>query len=290
MAKRFELEKTWGEWSGFHTYLDWVYEGKVRPKNQHMLSLRRRRLGAWLVLKGNVVLTAGGKRMRAGAGQWALFGGTFHRQDFTPDAEILSLSFQVSGMEQLRDSPVVFPAKKYPWLTVSARRLLKSHQTVGWQANTEGNIRQRIRFLEFLRVQKHLAEWVEAYFRARSLVGGDLPLEERNLDPRVAKVLEEVETGELRQVYSEKSLAALVGLSTAHLERLFLREYGETPRKIWEQRRVDEASQRVGWGESSLKQIGYELGFSSQPHFTSWFKKFFGQPPKIYRIKQKKAT
>lgn len=87
----------------------------------------------------------------------------------------------------------------------------------------------------------------------------------------------------LHEACSETRLAAEVGLSAGHLEQLFVREMGTTPRRLRERHRRDEAARRVRHDDTSLKQLAWELGFGSPSHFSNWFRRVFGMSPRAWR-------
>ncbi len=74
-------------------------------------------------------------------------------------------------------------------------------------------------------------------------------------------------------------LAELVGASADQLSRAFRKSVGETPHNYVLQRRLDAARLLIGDRSSTLAEIAYATGFSSQSHMTTAFKKVLGVTP-----------
>ena len=73
-------------------------------------------------------------------------------------------------------------------------------------------------------------------------------------------------------------LAALVHLSPHYFTRLFRTSFGMTPHRYVLQRRL-EAARRMLRTDTSIADIAYSLGFSSQAHFTQAFRRHTGSTP-----------
>lgn len=78
-------------------------------------------------------------------------------------------------------------------------------------------------------------------------------------------------------------VAAAAGLSPYHFCRQFKRATGSSPLRYVLERRIERAKKLIVETEASLVNIALELGFSSQSHFTSIFRKLAGQTPHRYR-------
>ena len=63
----------------------------------------------------------------------------------------------------------------------------------------------------------------------------------------------------------------------------FRRSTGLPPHRYLLQRRVGRAKKLVSAGRLSLAEISYALGFPSQAHFTTTFRKLVGTTPGAYR-------
>jgi AraC family transcriptional regulator len=78
-------------------------------------------------------------------------------------------------------------------------------------------------------------------------------------------------------------LAAITGLSEFHFAHLFKRSSGLSPHQYVLKQRIEAACRLLRDTDKSLAQISYELGFSSQAHFSSRFKQRLSLSPSQYR-------
>ena len=80
-------------------------------------------------------------------------------------------------------------------------------------------------------------------------------------------------------------LAELVGASRDQLSRAFKKTVGESPHNYVLLRRTDAARNLLRDHTTSLSQVAYATGFSSQSHMTTAFKKVLGVTPGAIRAK-----
>lgn len=79
------------------------------------------------------------------------------------------------------------------------------------------------------------------------------------------------------------TVARDAGLSRPHFFKLFRQNTGLTPALYANTMRVERALDRLTRSQTSVTDIGYELGFSSQSHFTHFFSAHVGIAPTQYR-------
>lgn len=79
------------------------------------------------------------------------------------------------------------------------------------------------------------------------------------------------------------SISRAAGTSPSRLNRAFKQEYGTTPHNYLLQQRIEASKALLSRGMSSIAEIAFECGFSSQSHFTSTFRKIAGTTPKAFR-------
>ncbi len=77
-------------------------------------------------------------------------------------------------------------------------------------------------------------------------------------------------------------VAAAVGLSPFHLLRVFRRAVGAPPHVYLESLRIKRAQQLLAAG-TPLAEVAYAVGYSSQSHFTTRFRRIIGVTPGRYR-------
>ncbi|WP_299153733.1 AraC family transcriptional regulator [uncultured Tateyamaria sp.] len=104
---------------------------------------------------------------------------------------------------------------------------------------------------------------------------------------RVAQILEYIDEHTDEEL-SLATLAEIAGVSVFHFSRMFKIDTGMTPHKFVLRHRVNKAREMLERSDATLAQIAYEVGFSSQSHMISSFKRFVGTSPGKYRkiIKQ----
>jgi AraC-like DNA-binding protein len=81
-----------------------------------------------------------------------------------------------------------------------------------------------------------------------------------------------------------EELAAVAGLSRAHLIRAFRRKFHVTPHAFLTDLRIRAARRRLQRGDP-LAEIAFDCGFSDQAHFTRHFKARTGLTPGQYRAR-----
>jgi AraC family transcriptional regulator len=80
-------------------------------------------------------------------------------------------------------------------------------------------------------------------------------------------------------------LAATVGASPYHFARLFKQSTGHTPHQYVITCRIERAKHLLAHTDLSIAEIAYRVGFASQSHFTTHFRKLLATTPKAYREK-----
>ncbi|MDE5871705.1 MAG: helix-turn-helix domain-containing protein, partial [Muribaculaceae bacterium] len=80
-------------------------------------------------------------------------------------------------------------------------------------------------------------------------------------------------------------LALEVGVSRAHLHRKMKDLIGMTPSDYIRNIRLKRACELLKRHDIEVTQVAYKIGFTSQPHFSSHFKRYTGFSPSEYRAK-----
>lgn len=274
----------WGEWLNLHTNLAWIYEGEVPAKNRRG-EYRPDHLGAWLVLRGQVVLKQPGRSVQARAGQWLIPWPGLRRQEFSDDALILSVRFSAHWPDgkPLFDAGLsaVFDAADHPELEVAARRLLEhSRRTVTTKAGTVPSA--SLTLGAFIDMQIAVLRWVDEFTRTLCALGLR-PTRVGVSDERIVATLQRLDSFPLSGRLRESALAAEAGLGVSQFVRIFREEMGETPKQYFDQRRRAYCRQMLGATSVPIKEISYNLGFSRLSDFSAWFKKHFDVPPRAFR-------
>ncbi len=87
----------------------------------------------------------------------------------------------------------------------------------------------------------------------------------------------------LDQNLSLAELAALVHISPYYFARLFKQSTGMAPHQYVTKCRIKKAMQLLNQQELSILEITQLVGFQSQSHFTTLFRRFLGMTPTAYR-------
>src|SRR5260370_194375 len=117
-----------------------------------------------------------------------------------------------------------------------------------------------------------------AVFPEKENYRGGLPLR------RLRAVTEYMEA-HLEDQISLRQLADLAQMSPYHFGHLFKQTTGLSPHQFFLRRRIQKAKYMLARGHSPLSEISHALGFASQAHFTTTFRKLVGITPFSYRNK-----
>lgn len=101
-----------------------------------------------------------------------------------------------------------------------------------------------------------------------------------------ARILEAIRIFEQRMDdadVSAEGVAAKVGLSAFHFQRLFLHHTGDTPGAFQRRIRLDGAAMRLIWTRETIGQIAQGFGYDSQSSFNKAFIGRFGVTPGRFR-------
>jgi AraC family transcriptional regulator len=103
------------------------------------------------------------------------------------------------------------------------------------------------------------------------------------LSPYKLRQVTEYITENLSNNLSLAEMANLLQMGPCHFARAFKESTGLSPHQYVLRRRVERALQMLKETPSNLADIAYDLGFSSQGHFTTVFSKIVGVSPSSYR-------
>ena len=87
----------------------------------------------------------------------------------------------------------------------------------------------------------------------------------------------------LSQDITLAELANLVDMNQYQFTREFKVAIGTSPHKYLLERRIEQAKELLSRTQISIAEISYNIGFSSQSHFTSTFRRLTGTTPAFYR-------
>jgi RpiB/LacA/LacB family sugar-phosphate isomerase len=125
----------------------------------------------------------------------------------------------------------------------------------------------------------HALEVVDAYLNATlapiEVVGGLPPR-------RLQRVFAYIRDNVARDL-SVSELAQVVGMSQYYFSKLFKMSTGITPHQYVMRQRVERAQEYLRQTQMALAEIASQVGFETQSHFTSVFRRLVGATPKHYR-------
>jgi AraC family transcriptional regulator len=79
-------------------------------------------------------------------------------------------------------------------------------------------------------------------------------------------------------------MAAQIGMSAFHFSRMFKRATGRTPYLCIIMQRIERAKELLSDTDVPLAEVAARVGFQTQSHFTSVFRKFAGVTPQVFRL------
>jgi len=107
--------------------------------------------------------------------------------------------------------------------------------------------------------------------------------------PAVRAVIEFMEQN-LKAKPQLPAFAAVGGLSVRNCVRLFRQHLHDSPRSFFIGLRINAAKAMLMHSALSIKQIGMEVGYEDQFHFSTQFRKRTGQSPRAFRLKYQKDS
>jgi RpiB/LacA/LacB family sugar-phosphate isomerase len=126
---------------------------------------------------------------------------------------------------------------------------------------------------------EHAQEIVEAYLGATlapvEVIGGLPPR-------RLQRVFSHIRENVARDL-TVSELAQVVGMSQYYFSKLFKMSTGTTPHQYVMRQRVERAQEHLRESRTPLAEVATQVGFETQSHFTSVFRRLVGVTPKHYR-------
>lgn len=129
--------------------------------------------------------------------------------------------------------------------------------------------------LEADRAKEIVDAYVGATLAPVEVIGGLPPR-------RLQRVLEHVKDN-IGKDLSVSEMAEVVGMSQYYFSKLFKMSTGTTPHQYVMRQRIERAQELLRDGSSALVEIATHVGFETQSHFTSVFRRLVGITPKKFR-------
>jgi len=275
-------------WANLRTELIWAYDRAVFESDRMLYSDLSEGNKAWLIREGEVTITNSSMQsMTVKAGQWIFLPHEHTRHRFSANAKILSIYFlcQWSSGDNLFQgkSGHLINSEAFPQLEKRGHALEKLVRQYQFNTST-GLARIPSDYSSFLKMQALFIQWLSEWYRVMILldqrIAGFQPS-----DSRVLEVLRYLNDAPLDSPFPLAKLKNELQLGEAHLNRLFLQQFGMTIRRYWEARRLTFAKTCLEGSSMPVKEIAYRLAFRSDSHFVIWFRRLTGDRPSDYRRK-----
>lgn len=102
------------------------------------------------------------------------------------------------------------------------------------------------------------------------------------LELQIANHIEAIRT-DPEKLLPLQALADQIGISHAHLRRVFTKIAGQSPTQFLLEQRLNAAARTLRESDEPIKSLALRLGFSDTSHFNRQFRRRYGNPPAIYR-------
>jgi len=118
------------------------------------------------------------------------------------------------------------------------------------------------------------------------------------IEDRKARVAEQVKTVVIELIHQDNDdirikhseyLAQQIGLDYPYLSKLFSDEEGITIEQYIIQQKIEKVKELLTYGEQTLSDIAYTLGYSSVAALSTQFKKVVGMTPSVWKTADEKG-
>lgn len=276
-------ELSLADWDRLRIDLAWAYEGAVSQPYLEEISPHYGQ-SVFLVIRGGVTVSTPEGTVDARAGEWIFPKQGKRHQKFSADAKVLSVHLDLHwpGGTPLFEwgTALVVPAAEHPAWEIRARSLIRfierEFESARWELRSK-----RASLPSWHKLHRYFSTWFDVVLKSL-LELGHRPSHLMTIDPRLLTGIEFLDHQPFTVPYQESQVASHAGLSVSQWNRLFIKQFFTTPRRYYDKRRLDSALTRVRGG-GLLKEIAFDLGFSSLPHFSSWFHQKTGFTPTDFR-------
>ncbi len=125
----------------------------------------------------------------------------------------------------------------------------------------------------------------ERFARQLTLKPSEVAVESRD-EAFLKKVMTVIEERMGEEGFEMETLCRSVGMSRAQLQRKLKALVNQSPMELVRSMRLERAADLLRQNAGSIAEIAYQVGFSSQAHFTRSFHEHFGAPPSEFKKAQ----
>jgi AraC-like DNA-binding protein len=270
-----------------HPVLLWALERRWTAEHAARVGcrLRSNENSAWLILDGRARVRSEEDECHAGKGEW-MFPRPGHReQEFEGPFHFLSvtINWQWADGRHLFDRGLskVVPARDLPWLEEDARAIIATTQKTSTSNSYYLGLGQYDLASACL-LHELGARWARSFQRAMS-ESGVLPDLGVLVDPRLEKIMMAVKALPADGALDRNALAASVGMSPRHLDRLCKEATGRTLAEQHDTQRFEMAVRQLLEPGIRVKEVASNLGFADLSTFSRWFSRRQGRSPREFR-------
>ena len=193
----------------------------------------------------------------------------------------------IDGLELLRRVKSNSSTSHIPVVLLSSRHEL-ADRMAGWDKGADGYLGKPFNLEELEVVIDNL---INNRLRMKGKFSGVQDVEGKIASPEVKgndeKLMERIMGIIERYIddseFNVEKLSSEAGISRAHLHRKMKDQIGMTPSDFIRNIRLKRACELLQKPDIEVTQIAYLVGYTSQPHFSTAFKKFTGYTPSEYR-------
>tara|TARA_R100000027_G_scaffold65887_2_gene60949 strand:- start:2220 stop:3113 length:894 start_codon:yes stop_codon:yes gene_type:complete len=273
------------DWAHLKTELYWVYQGSVLPEFRKLPKIDYVGRSAYFIKKGSLWVETENGEVTAQANEWIVPGQGITQRKFSSDAEIISIRFTCDWPDGHScfdsDIALLFTDKEFPKLRQELDSLIQIvNQTVPnadrLAALSRGDL------IGYLQIRGRFIEWLASLI-AIGMEKGAFVSQFDTMSGRVFEAARILDRFPLDETFTNEDLATSVSLGAHEVVRLFKAEFGKSPRKYLDQRRLHAAESQLRGTSMPIKQIAFDLGFSTLSYFSRWFHKKTGRYPREFR-------
>lgn len=208
--------------------------------------------------------------------------------DKVPDIVVSDVKMPgLDGLELLKRLKRSATTAHIPVILLSSRNEV-SDRMAGWNCGADGYIGKPFTLEE---LESLIDNLIDNRQKVNGKASGVSETEGKITHPEVKgndeilmeRVMKVMEKHISEPEFNVEQLSVEVGISRAHLHRKMKDATGITPSDFIRNIRLKRASQLLRKPDIEITQIAYMVGYNSQPHFSTVFKKFTGYTPSEYR-------
>ncbi|MCM1355977.1 MAG: helix-turn-helix domain-containing protein [Staphylococcus sp.] len=194
---------------------------------------------------------------------------------------------EMDGLQLLKTLKSNVETNHIPVVLLSSKNDV-ADRMAGWDKGADGYIGKPFNINELLALIDSL---LDNRLRLKGKFSGRQEQDDKIVTPElkgndavlIDKIVQEINDHLEDTNLNVEKLCQEVGLSRAHLNRKMKELFGLTPSEFIRNMRLRKACDLLKQGDIDISQIAYSVGFTSQPHFSTAFKRFTGFSPSEYR-------